>query len=95
MTDINKLAPSPNGNSAVLVVGAGIAGMEAALLLAEVGHKVYLLDSVPGIGGSMHLLDVTFPTDSCGICMMLPNQPAYCPPIECSLHRNIEILSYA
>jgi heterodisulfide reductase subunit A len=95
MTDINKLAPSPNGNSAVLVVGAGIAGMEAALLLAEIGHKVYLLDSAPGIGGSMHLLDVTFPTDSCGICMMLPNQPAYCPPIECSLHRNIEILSYA
>jgi heterodisulfide reductase subunit A len=95
MTDINKLAASPNGNSAVLVVGAGIAGMEAALLLAEVGHKVYLLDSAPGIGGSMHLLDVTFPTDSCGICMMLPNQPAYCPPIECSLHRNIEILSYA
>jgi heterodisulfide reductase subunit A len=43
----------------------------------------------------MHLLDVTFPTDSCGICIMLPNQPAYCPPIECSLHRNIEILSYA
>jgi heterodisulfide reductase subunit A len=69
--------------------------MEAALLLAEVGHKVYLLDSAPGIGGSMHLLDVTFPTDSCGICIMLPNQPAYCPPIECSLHRNIEILSYA
>ncbi|MFB0535755.1 MAG: FAD-dependent oxidoreductase, partial [Anaerolineae bacterium] len=95
MTDINNLAPSPNGNSAVLVVGAGIAGMEAALLLAEVGHKVYLLDSAPGIGGSMHLLDVTFPTDSCGICIMLPNQPAYCPPIECSLHRNVEILSYA
>jgi len=95
MIDIHNLAPGPNGNSAVLVVGAGIAGMEAALLLAEVGHKVYLLDSAPGIGGSMHLLDVTFPTDSCGICLMLPNQPAYCPPIECSLHRNIEILSYA
>jgi len=95
MTDINNLAPGPNGNSAVLVVGAGIGGMEAALLLAEVGHKVYLLDSAPGIGGSMHLLDVTFPTDSCGLCLMLPNQPAYCPPIECSLHRNIEILSYA
>ncbi|TEU15205.1 MAG: CoB--CoM heterodisulfide reductase iron-sulfur subunit A family protein [Anaerolineales bacterium] len=95
MTDINNLAPSPNGNGAVFVVGAGIGGMEAALLLAEVGHQVYLLDSAPGIGGSMHLLDVTFPTDSCGICIMLPNQPAYCPPIECSLHRNIEILSYA
>jgi heterodisulfide reductase subunit A len=95
MTDINHPAPNPNVGSAVLVVGAGIAGMEAALLLAEVGHKVYLLDSAPGIGGSMHLLDVTFPTDSCGICIMLPKQPAYCPPMECSLHRNVEILSYA
>jgi len=95
MADMNNLMSTVGGNSAVLVVGAGVAGMEAALLLAEVGHKVYLLDSAPGIGGSMHLLDVTFPTDSCGICIMLPNQPAYCPPIECSLHRNIEILSYA
>lgn len=95
MADTNSSAPTVDGNSAVLVVGAGIAGMEAALLLAEVGHKVYLLDSAPGIGGSMHLLDVTFPTDSCGICIMLPNQPAYCPPIECSLHRNVVILSYA
>jgi len=95
MADANRSASTMGGNNAVLVVGAGIAGMEAALLLAEVGHRVYLLDSAPGIGGSMHLLDVTFPTDSCGICIMLPNQPAYCPPIECSLHRNIEILAYA
>jgi len=80
---------------AVLVVGAGIGGMQSALLLAEAGQQVYLLDSAPGIGGSMHLLDRTFPTDSCGICLMLPGRAAYCPTIECDLHRNIEILAYA
>jgi heterodisulfide reductase subunit A len=80
---------------AVLVVGAGIGGMQSALLLAEAGHRVYLLDSAPGIGGSMHLLDRTFPTDSCGICLMLPGRAAYCPTIECDLHRNIEIIPYA
>lgn len=83
------------GSDAILVVGAGIGGMQSALLLAEAGHPVYLLDSAPGIGGSMHLLDRTFPTDSCGICLMLPGRAAYCPTIECDLHRNIEILPYA
>ncbi len=82
-------------NKAVLIVGAGIGGMQSALLLAEAGHKVYLLDSAPGIGGSMHLLDLTFPTNSCGLCLMLPGRAAYCPTIECDLHRNIEILPYA
>jgi len=82
-------------NDAVLVVGAGIGGMQSALLLAEAGHPVYLLDTSPGIGGSMHLLDRTFPTDSCGICHMLPGRAAYCPTIECDLHPNIQILSYA
>jgi len=88
-----------NGNSrrsdAVLIVGAGIGGMQSALLLAEAGHKVYLVDSAPGIGGSLHLLDRTFPTDSCGICHMLPGRAAYCPTIECDLHPNIDILPYA
>ena len=101
----NGLASHANGSPgigrdsaaghAVLVVGAGIAGMQSALLLAEAGHQVYLLDSAPGIGGSMHLLDRTFPTDSCGICLMLPGRAAYCPTIECDLHENIEILPYS
>jgi len=82
-------------SDAVLIVGAGIGGMQSALLLAETGHKVYLLDSAPGIGGSLHLLDCTFPTDSCGICHMLPGRAAYCPTIECDLHPNIEIIPYA
>ena len=82
-------------NQSILIVGAGIGGMQSALLLAEAGHKVYLLDSAPGIGGSMHLLDLTFPTNSCGLCLMLPGRAAYCPTIECDLHRKIEILPYA
>jgi len=91
MTDNNESSL----NRSVLVVGAGIGGMQSALLLAEAGHKVYLLDSAPGIGGSMHLLDLTFPTNSCGLCLMLPGRAAYCPTIECDLHPNIEILPYA
>jgi heterodisulfide reductase subunit A len=79
----------------VLVVGAGIAGMAAAMHLAEVGVGVQLLDTAPAIGGSMHLLDHTFPTDSCGICLMLPRQPAYCPTFECEMHEGIRLLPYA
>jgi heterodisulfide reductase subunit A len=80
---------------AVLVVGAGIAGMAAGMHLAEVGHPVYLLDAAPVIGGSMHLLDHTFPTNSCGLCLMLPRQPATCPTFECDLHAKITLLPYA
>lgn len=79
----------------VLIVGAGLAGMQAALLLAEVGVKVHLLDEAPGIGGSLHLLERTFPTDSCALCAMSPRLPAYCPSLECSRRENIELLPYA
>ena len=79
----------------VLVVGAGIAGMAAAMHLAEVGHPVSLLDTAPAIGGSMHLLDHTFPTNSCGICLMLPQQPAFCPTFECDRHEGVSLLPYA
>jgi heterodisulfide reductase subunit A len=91
MTANNKL----QRNGDVLVVGAGISGMQSALLLAEAGYQVLLLDNAPGIGGSMHLLDLTFPTDSCGLCLMLPGRAAYCPTVECDLHPNIEIIAYA
>jgi len=77
---------------ATLIVGAGLEGMGIALLLAEADCPVYLVDTAPWIGGSMHLLDRTFPTDSCGICMMAPVQPAYCPTLECGLHEKITIL---
>ncbi len=82
-------------SSEVLVVGAGIGGMQAALLLAERGVKVYLLDRAPAIGGFMPLLDRTFPTNTCGLCFMSPSLPALCPFIECSRHPLIELIPYA
>jgi len=81
--------------SSALVVGAGIAGMQSALLLAEMGTKVFLLEQGPAIGGYFPLLDKTFPTNSCGVCFMSPTPPAFCPIYECHLHDNIELLPYS
>jgi heterodisulfide reductase subunit A len=78
----------------VLVVGAGIAGMQAALLLGEMGRRVFLLDQAPAIGGYFPLLDRTFPTNSCGVCFMSPTPPAFCPIYESRLHENIELFPY-
>ena len=51
----------------VLVVGGGIAGMQAALDLADSGFFVYLIEESPGIGGAMAALDKTFPTNDCAM----------------------------
>ncbi|MCJ7632864.1 FAD-dependent oxidoreductase, partial [Candidatus Bathyarchaeota archaeon] len=58
------------GNNAVLVVGGGIAGIQAALDLANRGITVYLLEKSPSIGGRMAQLDKTFPTMDCSICIL-------------------------
>jgi heterodisulfide reductase subunit A len=84
-----------NQSPAVLVVGAGIAGMAAAMHLAQRGQPVHLLDAAPAIGGSLHLLDHTFPTNSCGLCLMLPQQPALCPTFECDRQAGVQLLPYA
>jgi heterodisulfide reductase subunit A2 len=52
---------------AVMVVGAGIAGMQAALDLAALGYYVHLVDQSPTIGGLMSQLDKTFPTNDCAM----------------------------
>jgi heterodisulfide reductase subunit A-like polyferredoxin len=52
---------------ALMVVGAGIAGMQAALDLAGLGFYVYLVDRSPAIGGLMSRLDKTFPTNDCAM----------------------------
>ncbi|HEB29397.1 MAG TPA: CoB--CoM heterodisulfide reductase iron-sulfur subunit A family protein [Spirochaetes bacterium] len=77
----------------VLVIGAGIAGMQSALLLAEKNHRVSVLDNAPAIGGFFPLLDRTFPTNSCGVCFLSPKPPAYCPIYESDYNENIELLT--
>jgi heterodisulfide reductase subunit A len=52
-------------NPVTLIVGAGIAGIQAALEIADAGHKVYLVEREPSIGGNMARLDKTFPTLDC------------------------------
>jgi len=72
---------------AALVVGGGIAGVQAALDLAESDVKVYLLERGPAIGGKMAQLDKTFPTNDCAMCILSPRL------VEAGRHRNIEILT--
>jgi len=70
-----------------LVVGGGIAGINAALDLAEQGYKVYLLEKSESIGGHMAALDKTFPTLDCSICIEGPKM------VDCARHPNITILA--
>ena len=64
------VATVANKIGAVLVVGSGISGMQAALDLADNGFYVYLLDHDQAIGGLMARLDKTFPTNDCAMCVM-------------------------
>lgn len=74
---------------AALVVGGGIAGMQASLDLAESGIKVYLVEKNPAIGGAMAQLDKTFPTNDCAMCTLAPRM------VDCGRHINIEKLTYS
>ena len=56
-----------DGQGAVMVVGGGISGMQAALDLANSGFYVYLVERSPAIGGKMAQLDKTFPTNDCAM----------------------------
>ena len=73
----------------VLVIGGGIGGIQAALDLAESGYHAYLLESAPSIGGIMAMLDKTFPTNDCSMCILSPKL------VEAGQHPNIDILSYS
>ncbi|MBN2210480.1 MAG: FAD-dependent oxidoreductase, partial [Sedimentisphaerales bacterium] len=73
----------------VLVIGGGIAGMQAALDCANSGFKVHLVEQQPAIGGNMARLDKTFPTNDCAMCMLSPKL------VEVGRHLNIDIISYA
>ena len=79
--------PSKDPVGAVLVVGAGIGGIQTSLDLAESGFKVYLLEKNLSIGGTMAQLDKTFPTNDCSMCIMSPKL------VDAGRHRNIQILT--
>jgi len=72
-----------------LVIGGGVAGIHAALDLADMGFKVYLVERSPSIGGKMAQLDKTFPTLDCSICILGPKM------VDVARHPNIELISYA
>jgi heterodisulfide reductase subunit A len=73
----------------VLVIGGGIAGIQAALDLADQGIKTYLIDRSPSIGGRMAQLDKTFPTLDCASCILTPKM------VSVAKHENIELVTYA
>lgn len=76
-------------NPSTLVVGGGIAGIQAALQIANSRHKVYLVEREPSIGGHMIQLDKTFPTLDCSACILSPNMS------ELGSHPYIELLTYS
>ena len=87
MTEINQEAVLKKPIGAVMVVGGGIAGMQASLDLADQGFKVYLVETKSAIGGKMAQLDKTFPTNDCAMCTISPKL------VETGRHPNIEILT--
>ncbi len=72
-------------SKSVLIIGAGIAGIQAALDLGDMGIQVHLVEKNPCIGGRMSQLDKTFPTLDCSICILAPKLS------ECFRHPNIEL----
>src|SRR4030043_1308923 len=73
----------------VLVVGGGIGGMQAALDLADSGFKVHMVQKDSSIGGTMVMLDKTFPTGDCSMCMISPKM------VELGRHKDIHLHTLA
>jgi len=76
-------------NPSVLVVGGGIAGIHAALTLADAGKQVYMVEREPTIGGHMAMFDKTFPTLDCAACILTPKMTAV------GSHPNIKLWTYS
>jgi heterodisulfide reductase subunit A len=73
----------------VMVIGGGIAGIQASMDLANRGFQVYLVEKSPSIGGRMAQLDKTFPTMDCSICILAPKM------IEVAHHQNVHLLTFS
>lgn len=76
-------------DNTALVIGAGVAGIQASLDLADMGYKTYVVERNPTIGGRMAQLDKTFPTLDCSMCILAPKM------VDVSKHENIELITYA
>jgi len=76
-------------NPATLVVGGGIAGLQATLELADAGYHVYLVEREPSVGGHMAQFDKTFPTLDCSACILTPKMS------EVGQHENVTLLAYS
>jgi len=76
-------------NPSALIIGGGIAGIKASLVIADAGYKVYLVERDLTIGGKMALFDKTFPTLDCSICILGPLM------LEVKDHPNIELLTHS
>lgn len=76
-------------SKSALVIGGGIAGIQAALDLADMGIHVNMVEKKPCIGGRMAQLDKTFPTNDCSICILAPKLS------ECYRHPNIDLYAYS
>ncbi len=83
--DVQKVPVEPK----CLIIGGGIAGMNAAIDLANEGFKVYLVERTPTIGGHMAQLDKTFPTMDCSACILTPRM------VDIARNDNIELLTYS
>ncbi|MEA3375197.1 MAG: CoB--CoM heterodisulfide reductase iron-sulfur subunit A family protein [Chloroflexota bacterium] len=82
---VNNTTSAPR----VLIIGAGIAGMQAALDVADAGYDVLLVDRLPSIGGRMAQLSETFPTLDCAQCILTPRT------VEVGHHERIQLLTYS
>jgi heterodisulfide reductase subunit A len=79
------MAMEGGGPGSVVVVGGGLAGVQAALELATAGARVHLVEASPALGGTMAQLDKTFPTNDCSVCILSPIL------VEASRHPNIAL----
>ncbi len=82
----DNMSPS---KPAALIIGAGIAGIQAALDIGDAGYPVYLVEREPSVGGRMSQLDKTFPTLDCSSCILTPKM------VDVGRHPNIELLTYS
>jgi heterodisulfide reductase subunit A-like polyferredoxin len=85
--ELQFMSSNKQKTGSVLVIGGGIAGMQASLDLTDAGFKVYLVEESPAIGGKMAQLDKTFPTNDCSMCIMSPRL------VDVASNLNIEILT--